>query len=114
MKNTIKRELREKAKNHKTTMGVLSVTNATNGKQYIQGSVHLEALVNKMKFLLDGGLFADTSLQKDWKELGSEAFTFEFVIVIPEQANPYVNYRQEISKAEKVFISEATTELYRP
>jgi hypothetical protein len=112
MKNIVKRELREKAKNHKTTMGVLSVTNTTNGKQYVQGSLHLEALVNKMKFLLNGGLFTNALLQKDWKELGSDAFIFEFEIIVPEQDNPYINYRQEISKAEKAFIAEATSELY--
>lgn len=112
MKNIVKRELREKAKNHKTTMGVLSVTNTSNGKQYIQGSLHLEALVNKMKFLLNGGSFTNALLQKDWIDLGSEVFTFEFVVIIPEQNNPYINYRQEISKAEKVIIAETISELY--
>jgi len=112
MKNALKQELREKAKSHTITMGILSVKNKTTGKQYIQGSVNLEALVNKMKFLLNGNLFANTQLQEDWSQQGSESFTFEFVSVIAPQDNTYINYRQEIKKAEAAFISETGGEFY--
>lgn len=112
MKNALKQQLREKAKSHTITMGVLSLKNITNGKQYIQSSLNLEALVNKMKFMLNGGLFTNTQLQKDWAELGSDSFTFEFAVIVPEQENPYINYRQEIQKAEKSYTSEASTEIY--
>ncbi|MEF9477749.1 GIY-YIG nuclease family protein [Chryseobacterium sp. RRHN12] len=112
MKNAAKKQLREKAKDHKTTMGVLAVTNTTNGKQYIQGSLHLEALVNKMKFLLNGGIFTHPQLQKEWRESGSEAFIFEFVTIVPDQNNEYINYRQEIQKAEQAYISGVSTPLY--
>ncbi len=36
MKNALKQELREKAKAHKITMGVLSVRNNITEKQYVQ------------------------------------------------------------------------------
>jgi hypothetical protein len=82
MKNALKQELREKAKAHKITMGVLSVRNNTTEKQYIQSSLNMEALVNKIKFLLNGGLFTNPQLQSDWTEQGADNFTFEFVTVI--------------------------------
>lgn len=112
MKNTLKKQLREKAKDHPITMGVLSVKNKVNGKEYIQGSLNLEALTNKMKFLLNGGMFTQSQLQKEWKEYGSEAFIFEFAVIIPLQENQYINYRQEISKAEEIVISKIKSELY--
>ena len=112
MKNATKKQLREKAKDHKTTMGVLAVTNTTNGQQYIQGSLHLEALVNKMKFLLNGGMFTNPQLQREWTELGSEAFIFEFVTIVPDQNNEYINYRKEIQKAEQAYISGSDAQLY--
>lgn len=112
MKNALKKQLREKAKDHKTTMGVLAVTNTLNGKQFIQASLNLEALVNKMKFLLNGGLFTNSQLQKEWTESGSDLFTFEFAMIVPDQNNEYINYRLEIQKAERKVISESTTELY--
>ncbi|PIF44373.1 hypothetical protein CLU96_1338 [Chryseobacterium sp. 52] len=112
MKNTLRQQLREKAKNHPVTMGVLSVTNRVNEKRYIQGSLHLEALVNKMKFSLNTGQFSNISFQNDWTEYGSEAFTFEFVAIVLPQETPYINYRQEITQAEKTVISECDSLLY--
>ncbi|WP_160138944.1 GIY-YIG nuclease family protein [Chryseobacterium sp. c4a] len=112
MKNTIKQQLREKAKNHVITMGVLAVRNNINGKQYIKGALNLEALVNKMKFVLQSGLYTNTQLQQDWNEYGSENFSFEFITIIPTQENKYVNYRQEILKAERTALSEIDGELY--
>lgn len=112
MKNAIKQQLREKAKNQIITMGVLSVKNNRTGKQYVKGALNLEALVNKMKFVLNSGLFANTQLQKDWNEYGSDNFTFEFIVTIPYQENKYINYRQEILKAEQAAISEINGEIY--
>ncbi|MDN3694765.1 GIY-YIG nuclease family protein [Chryseobacterium tructae] len=113
MKNAIKQQLREKAKNHVITMGVLTVKNNITGKQYIKGALNLEALVNKMKFVLQSGLYTNAQLQQDWNEYGSENFSFEFITVIPTQENKYVNYRQEILKAERAALSEIDTELYK-
>lgn len=112
MKNALRQQLREEAKNHPVTMGVLLMTNTLSGKQYIKGALNLEALVNKIKFSLNIGQYSHPQLQKDWTEYGGEAFTFEFAAVIPLQENPYINYRQEVSKAEKTLISKLTTELY--
>jgi hypothetical protein len=112
MKNAIKQQLREKVKDHKITIGVLSVQNTVTGKQFIQGSLNLEALVNKMKFQLNCGQFTNSELQNDWKELGSENFKFEFIHITEDQENIFINYRQEILKAEKKLISEINTALY--
>ncbi|WFB66915.1 GIY-YIG nuclease family protein [Chryseobacterium sp. WX] len=112
MKNALKKQLRERAKDHTTTMGVLAVTNISNGKKYVQGSLNLEALVNKMKFLLNGGLFTHPQLQKEWTELGNDSFTFEFVVIVPDQNNEFINYRKEVQKAEQSYISGLITELY--
>jgi hypothetical protein len=112
MKNAIKQQLREKAKNHVVTMGVLAVKNNRTGKQYIKGALNLEALVNKIKFSLNSGLFNGVQLQQDWNEYGSENFSFEFISIIPTQENTYINYRQEIVKAERALLSEADGEVY--
>ncbi|UHO37603.1 GIY-YIG nuclease family protein [Chryseobacterium capnotolerans] len=112
MKNDIKQQLREKAKNHTITMGVLSVKNNRNGKQYVKGALNLEALVNKLKFLLLGNMFNNIQLQQDWNEYGSECFSFEFIAIIPVQENKYINYRQEIVKAERAAVTKIDGEMY--
>lgn len=111
MKNAIKKQLREMAKNHVTTMGVLRVKNNTTGKQYIKGALNLEALVNKMNFLLKGQSFDNAQLQKDWDEYGSENFSFEFVSIIQNHENQYINYRKEILKAEQDVLSGINSDL---
>ncbi|WP_407500299.1 GIY-YIG nuclease family protein [Elizabethkingia anophelis] len=112
MKNALKQELREKVKAHKITMGVLSVRNNITEKQYVQSSLNMEALVNKIKFSLNGRIFTNPHLQNDWTEQGSENFTFEFVTVIHPQDKKYINYRQEIMKAEKAYLESIDTEIY--
>lgn len=106
MKNTIKQQLREKAKNHPVTMGVLSIKNTINGKQFIQGSLNVEALENKIKFSLNIGQYAHRQLQSDWNEYGENAFIFECIAVVEPQNNPYINYRQEVLKAENNCIED--------
>ena len=111
MKNAIKQQLREKAKNHVITMGVLAVKNNRTGQQYIKGALNLEALINKMKFSLNSGLF-NGQLQQDWNEYGSDNFSFDFINIIPTQDNKYVNYRHEILKAERAVLSKIDSEIY--
>lgn len=104
MKNTLKQQLREKAKNHPITMGILAVKNTVTGKQFIQGSLNVEALENKIKFSLSIGQYTHRELQTDWNKYGENAFTFECILVVEAQNNPYINYRQEVSKAQKNWI----------
>lgn len=101
MKNAIKQQLKEKAKNYPITMGVLAVTNIITRKQFIQGSINVEALRNKIKFSLRIGQYPQRQLQADWKEYGENAFVFECICIVESQNNPYINYRQEVAKAEK-------------
>lgn len=104
MKNAIKQQLKEKAKNHPVTMGVLSIKNTITGKYFIQGSINIEALENKIRFSLNTGQYTHKQLQADWKEYGENVFTFECISVVEAQNNPYINYRQEVTKAEKTCI----------
>jgi hypothetical protein len=114
MKNAIKQELKEKAKKHPVTMGVLAIKNNITRKYFIQGSLNVEALENKIRFSLNTGQYNHKQLQADWKEYGESAFKFECISVVEPQNNPYINYRQEVAKAEKTCIenSEFTTDLY--
>ena len=112
MKNALKKQLRERAKDHTTTMGVLCCYQHFKREKIRSGFFKLEALVNKMKFLLNGGMFTNPQLQKEWTESGSDSFTFEFAVVVPDQNNEFINYRKEVQKAEQSYISGLITELY--
>ncbi|ASK31954.1 LuxR family transcriptional regulator [Chryseobacterium sp. T16E-39] len=104
MKNSIKQQLKEKAKDYPVKMGVLAVKNKVTGRQLIQGALNIEALENRMKFSLKIGQYTHQQLQADWNEYGEDSFLFECIAVVEAQNNPYINYRQEVLKAEKCLI----------
>ncbi len=106
MDKSLKQLLKEEAKNQKTTMGVLCITNTLNQKILIQGALNLESLVNRIKFSLNAGQFTNAGLQSDWKQYGEQAFTFEFIYIVPRNDDFFVNYKLEILNAEKLAIKE--------
>ncbi|AZN40780.1 GIY-YIG nuclease family protein [Paenibacillus albus] len=72
-----RKELLEAYKEIKTIMGVVQITNTVNGKLFIDSYPNLKNKWMTIKMQLDTGRFANAQLQKDWKEQGEGAFTFE-------------------------------------
>jgi hypothetical protein len=68
-------------------MGVFRVRNAVNGKSFIDASNDLPAILNRHQFQLRQGVHPNRELQKDWNELGPEAFVFEVLdtLTAPDQ-----------------------------
>jgi len=58
-------------------MGVYSITNKKNGRLYIDASTNMHGLWGKEQFILDMGTHTNKELQNDWKQYGSESFSFE-------------------------------------
>lgn len=96
-----KQQLKEAAKNRTCTMGVIAFKNNRDNKWYIEGSLNLEASVNRIQFLLNIGQFPNLSLQQDWNTHGETAFSFDTLLVIEKKETIHTNYRQEVMKAEK-------------
>lgn len=72
-----RKELLEEYKEIKTYMGVVQITNTVNGKRFIDSFPNLKNKWMTIKMQLDVGRFANLQLQKDWKEFGESAFTYE-------------------------------------
>ncbi len=73
---------RDLIRNYKETprpAGVYRVRNNVNGRSVVGASRNLPGLLNRQRFQLKHGAHPDRVLQKDWNELGSEAFTFEIL-----------------------------------
>jgi len=60
-------------------MGVYRVRNTVNGKGLVGAGVELPAKLNSHKARLSLGVHENVDLQKDWNELGPEAFAFEIL-----------------------------------
>jgi frataxin-like iron-binding protein CyaY len=80
--------LKEQYKEMKTWMGVYQVRNTQNGKIMIGASPNLKNRWLTLRQQLDMGNCFNTELQKEWKQFGSEAFTYE---VLEEKVTEGVN-----------------------
>ena len=62
--------------------GVYRVRNSTQGRSLVGASVNLPGMLNRHRFELKSGSHRDQELQRDWKELGPDAFEFEVLDVL--------------------------------
>lgn len=72
-----RKELQEEFKQIKTYMGAIQITNKVSGKIYVDTFSNLKNKWFTLQMQLDMGRFANAGLQKDWKELGADSFTYE-------------------------------------
>lgn len=102
--------IKEQVKNHPATMGILSFRHKETGKHFIQHSLNMEALINRMRFSLQAGTYTHAALQADWQRDGEAAFEIRFLAILEEQEDVFVNYRQELKKLEEQFIGTLAAE----
>lgn len=77
MDKSKRKELLEQYKQIKTYIGVFQIKNKVSGKIYIDSCPNLKNKWFTLQMQLDTGRFANAELQKDWKELGPDAFVYE-------------------------------------
>jgi hypothetical protein len=99
-----RKELQEEYKQIKTYMGVIQIINKANGKLYVDSYPNLKNKWVTLQAQLDMGRFANSQLQKDWKELGSEAFTYE--VLEQKEADGVADVRWEIKQMEKRWLEK--------
>ncbi|CAM4415364.1 hypothetical protein FHS16_000988 [Paenibacillus endophyticus] len=71
-----RKQLTAEYQERERVMGVFQIKNNANGKLYIGGSTNLDALWGREQFMLNMGTHASKELQKEWKQFGSENFSF--------------------------------------
>lgn len=57
--------------------GVFVVRNLVASKWLVGSSVNLPGMLNRQRFQLECGSHPDRELQRDWNELGADAFEFD-------------------------------------
>ncbi|HEX2925577.1 MAG TPA: GIY-YIG nuclease family protein [Ruminiclostridium sp.] len=72
-----RKELVEKFNQIKVYMGVIQIKNNINGKIYIAAYPNLKNKWLTIQAQLQAGTYPMLGLQKEWKEFGQEAFTYE-------------------------------------
>lgn len=85
-KKRLIQEYKAKVMNEKVKSGVYQIKNNENGKVFIGSARNIEKL-NGLSFQLNMGTFPNKSLQKDWKDYGSDKFTIEVIDTFEEDEN---------------------------
>jgi hypothetical protein len=99
-----RKEMKEEYKNMTFSMGVFQIKNNSNGKIFIGSSLDLKAIWHAQKFQLDIGMHRNAALQKDWKEYGSENFSYSIIETLTPVENGNVDYKKEVKVLEAMVI----------
>jgi hypothetical protein len=101
-----RKEIIDEYKRTKSQIGVFQIRNKTNNKVFVESSLDLVAIWNRLRFQLNMGSHPNTELQKDWKALGEENFAYEILSEIQQDDTVQMDYRKEAKKLEAMFIEE--------
>ena len=72
-----RKEIINEYKERKLYGGVYTITNTLSGKYLIGHTANLKSMQNRFQFAMTTGSTVHPKLQKDWEELGAQAFTLE-------------------------------------
>lgn len=87
-------------------MGVFGVRNLRNGKWLIGASADLPSMLNRQQAQLRFGGHPNHELQRDWKELGVEAFAFEILDTLKPSDQPGYDPRADLKTLEELWLEK--------
>ena len=92
-----KKELKEAYRQMQIPMGVYMIRNRQNGRMFLDCTPNLPGKMNSSRFQLQGGIFRNAALQKDWQNLGEEAFEIAVLDALPyDQTGLQTDYREDL------------------
>ncbi|WP_327953811.1 DUF2087 domain-containing protein [Brevibacillus agri] len=100
-----KQALKQMYKEVKSEAGVYQIRNKVNGKILVASSANLKT-INGKKFMLQHGSHPNRELQKEWNELGADAFEFEVLEVLKQQDDPNVDVKDALEKLEEKWVEK--------
>ncbi len=77
-------------------MGIFRVRNAARGASLVGPSKDLPAMLNRQRAQLRGHAHVNRELQRDWDELGAEAFAFEVLDTLEPRDTPGYDPAEEL------------------
>lgn len=80
-------------KERKVKSGIYAVCCAASGEVWVGSALNLSTIQNRLWFTLRHGTSTQRSLQSAWNAYGAEAFSFEIVEQLEEEAIGYVRDR---------------------
>ena len=101
-----RKELKRKYLETPKQAGIFQVKNTANGKVLLGSSTNLHGPLNKHRFMLSIGGHTNQELQKDWKQHGADAFTFEVLEVVRQKDEPGFSLADELTLLEQIWLEK--------
>jgi hypothetical protein len=96
--------------------GIYLVRNTATGKSLVGSTGDLPGMLNRQRFQLENGLHPDRELQKDWNDLGSDAFEFEVLDRLEPKDEPAHDPTEDLRVLKEMWLEKLTASgepLYR-
>ena len=95
-------------KESRRPMGVFRVRNTVTGKCLVGTSVNLPGMLNRQRSQLEMAGHPNRELQKDWNELGPDAFVFEVLDTLAPREQPDYDPSDDLRALEQLWLDKLT------
>lgn len=93
-------------KERKIIGAVYTITNTKSGKYLIGHAANVQSVKNRFQFALMTGSTLHPKLQKDWQELGAQAFTLTILEELEQKPNQtHADFMDELQTLEEMWLA---------
>ncbi|HYD47158.1 MAG TPA: GIY-YIG nuclease family protein [Terriglobales bacterium] len=101
-----RKELVRQYKEAGTSMGVYRIRNLRNGRSFVGSARDVRGKLNGHLAQLKMGVHRNRELQRDWNELGPEAFAFEVVDLLEAKHEPDYDPTEDLRVLEELWLEK--------
>jgi hypothetical protein len=102
-----RKAIKRRYKEGRRPMGVFCLRNLRDGRRLVLSSVDLPSMFNRLRMQLRTGTCVKyPELQRDWKELGAEAFSFEVLEQLEPAPDPAWDPSSDLETLEGLWLEE--------
>jgi hypothetical protein len=88
--------------------GVYRIRNTATGRSLIGSTPNVAGILNRSRFQLKNGSHPDRELQRDWNELGPDAFEFEVLDRLEPKDEPGYDPGEDLAVLKKMWLDKLT------